>query len=57
MIVVLAWYGPLKLVSMESVRGISVPMYTTLRRTTVACTMVVEYLVAGEKYSLHVVAR
>ncbi|XP_057538334.1 UDP-N-acetylglucosamine transporter UGNT1-like [Amaranthus tricolor] len=44
------------LVSMESVRGISVPMYTTLRRTTVACTMVVEYLVAGEKYSLHVVA-
>nr|POE81634.1 udp-sugar transporter sqv-7 [Quercus suber] len=30
------------LVSMESVRGISVPMYTTLRRTTVAFTMIVE---------------
>ncbi|KMT02805.1 hypothetical protein BVRB_8g193880 [Beta vulgaris subsp. vulgaris] len=43
------------LVSMESVRGISVPMYTTLRRTTVAFTMVVEYLVARQKYSRHVV--
>ncbi|KNA04870.1 hypothetical protein SOVF_195690, partial [Spinacia oleracea] len=43
------------LVSMESVRGISVPMYTTLRRTTVAFTMVVEYLVSRQKHSLLVV--
>ncbi|KAL2929714.1 Nucleotide-sugar uncharacterized transporter 3 [Bienertia sinuspersici] len=43
------------LVSMESVRGISVPMYTTLRRTTVAFTMVVEYLVAGQKHTFNVV--
>ncbi|XP_021760758.1 nucleotide-sugar uncharacterized transporter 3-like [Chenopodium quinoa] len=42
------------LVSMESVRGVNVPMYTTLRRTTVAFTMVVEYLVARQKYSLRV---
>ncbi|KAE8657884.1 potassium channel SKOR-like [Hibiscus syriacus] len=32
------------LITMESVRGINVPMYTTLRRTTVAFTMTVEYL-------------
>ncbi|KAL6974151.1 UDP-N-acetylglucosamine transporter ugnt1 [Sarracenia purpurea var. burkii] len=40
---------------MESVRGISVPMYTTLRRTTVAFTMVMEYLLVGQKHSLSVV--
>ncbi|KAA8522995.1 hypothetical protein F0562_009418 [Nyssa sinensis] len=39
------------LVSMESVRGVNVPMYTTLRRTTVAFTMLVEYLLAGQKHS------
>ncbi|GMY35817.1 nucleotide-sugar uncharacterized transporter 3-like isoform X1 [Fagus crenata] len=43
------------LVSMESVRGISVPMYTTLRRTTVAFTMIVEYLLTGQKHSRSVV--
>ncbi|XP_057508630.1 UDP-N-acetylglucosamine transporter UGNT1-like isoform X2 [Actinidia eriantha] len=43
------------LASMESVRGISVPMYTTLRRTTVAFTMVMEYLLVGQKHSLSVV--
>ncbi|CAL1359141.1 unnamed protein product [Linum trigynum] len=42
------------LVTMESVRGINVPMYTTLRRTTVAFTMVVEYLLTGKKHSLPV---
>uniref|UniRef100_A0A803NB14 Uncharacterized protein n=1 Tax=Chenopodium quinoa TaxID=63459 RepID=A0A803NB14_CHEQI len=47
----------IKLVSMESVRGVNVPMYTTLRRTTVAFTMVVEYLVARQKYSLRVLGR
>ncbi|CAK9145382.1 unnamed protein product [Ilex paraguariensis] len=43
------------LVSMESVRGVNVPMYTTLRRTTVAFTMLVEYILAGQKHSLYVV--
>ncbi|KAK9706205.1 hypothetical protein RND81_07G111000 [Saponaria officinalis] len=43
-------------VSMESVRGVNVPMYATLRRTTVAFTMVVEYLVAGQNYSRRIVA-
>ncbi|KAF5178729.1 Nucleotide-sugar uncharacterized transporter [Thalictrum thalictroides] len=43
------------LASMESVRGVSVPMYTTLRRTTVVITMIVEYLMTGQKYSSKVV--
>ncbi|CAI9298385.1 unnamed protein product [Lactuca saligna] len=43
------------LVSMESVRGVSVPMYTTLRRTTVAFTMIVEYVLARQKYSIYVI--
>nr|POE81638.1 udp-sugar transporter sqv-7 [Quercus suber] len=41
---------------MESVRGISVPMYTTLRRTTVAFTMIVEYVLTGKKHSPSIVA-
>ncbi|KAL8129589.1 hypothetical protein V2J09_018744 [Rumex salicifolius] len=44
------------LVSMESVRGINVPMYTTLRRTTVVITMAVEFLLTGQKYSRYIVA-
>lgn len=44
-------------VSMESVRGVNVPMYTTLRRTTVAFTMIAEYLLAGKKYSYSVLGR
>lgn len=47
----------MKLVTMESVRGINIPMYTTLRRTTVAFTMIVEYLLTGKKHSLLVVGR
>ncbi|KAJ9184035.1 hypothetical protein P3X46_007819 [Hevea brasiliensis] len=39
------------LVTMESVRGVNVPMYTTLRRTTVAFTMIMEYLLAGQRYT------
>ncbi|MQL93432.1 hypothetical protein Taro_026077, partial [Colocasia esculenta] len=39
------------LASMESVRGVNVPMYTTLRRTTVVFTMIVEYLLTGQRYS------
>ncbi|KAK1400050.1 UDP-sugar transporter sqv-7 [Heracleum sosnowskyi] len=43
------------LISMESVRGINVPMYTTLRRTTVAFTMLFEYFLTGQKHSFSVV--
>lgn len=50
-------YFSLKLASMESVRGVNVPMYTSLRRTTVVFTMVVEYLLSGQKYSTHVIGR
>nr|CAD1824966.1 unnamed protein product [Ananas comosus var. bracteatus] len=37
--------------SMESVRGVNVPMYTTLRRTTVLFTLIVEYLLTRQKYT------
>uniref|UniRef100_A0A9I9EBU3 Sugar phosphate transporter domain-containing protein n=1 Tax=Cucumis melo TaxID=3656 RepID=A0A9I9EBU3_CUCME len=43
-------------VTMESVRGINLPMYTTLRRTTVAFTMIAEYLLTGQTHSPFVVA-
>ncbi|CAK9326555.1 unnamed protein product [Citrullus colocynthis] len=43
-------------VTMESVRGINVPMYTTLRRTTVAFTIIAEYLLTGQTHSPFVVA-
>ncbi|KAJ6354655.1 hypothetical protein OIU77_005290 [Salix suchowensis] len=39
------------LVTMESVRGVNVPMYTTLRRTTVVFTMIMEYILAGQRYA------
>uniref|UniRef100_A0A453P342 Sugar phosphate transporter domain-containing protein n=2 Tax=Aegilops tauschii subsp. strangulata TaxID=200361 RepID=A0A453P342_AEGTS len=39
------------LASMESVRGVNVPMYTTLRRTTVAFTMTMEYFLAKQKHT------
>lgn len=39
------------LASMESVRGVNVPMYTTLRRTTVVFTMAVEYFLSRQRYS------
>ncbi|XP_042445775.1 UDP-N-acetylglucosamine transporter UGNT1-like isoform X1 [Zingiber officinale] len=40
---------------MESVRGVNVPMYTTLRRTTVVFTMIVEYLLTRQKYTYPIV--
>ncbi|KAK9279623.1 hypothetical protein L1049_013302 [Liquidambar formosana] len=43
------------LATMESVRGVNVPMYTTLRRTTVVFTMFVEYILAGQRYTSSVV--
>nr|GMD44093.1 putative UDP-sugar transporter DDB_G0278631 [Ipomoea batatas] len=43
------------LVTMESVRGVNVPMYTTLRRTTVVFTMIVEYILAKQRYTRPVV--
>jgi len=36
---------------MESVRGVNVPMYTTLRRTTVVFTMTMEYFLAKQKHT------
>ncbi|KAF5748176.1 UDP-sugar transporter [Tripterygium wilfordii] len=39
------------LATMESVRGVNVPMYTTLRRTTVVFTMIMEYFLTGQKYT------
>ncbi|XP_051119079.1 UDP-N-acetylglucosamine transporter UGNT1-like [Andrographis paniculata] len=39
------------LVTMESVRGVNVPMYTTLRRTTVVFTMIVEYILVNQRYT------
>ncbi|XVE98365.1 hypothetical protein REPUB_Repub03eG0100100 [Reevesia pubescens] len=48
-------YSLYMLITMESVRGINVPMYTTLRRTTVAFTMIMEYLLTGRKHSAYVV--
>jgi len=42
---------------MEAVRGINIPMYTTLRRTTVAFTMVMEYFLSGKKHSSFVLGR
>lgn len=39
------------LATMESVRGVNVPMYTTLRRTTVVFTMIVEYLLVSQRYT------
>ncbi|GAB2223396.1 hypothetical protein Droror1_Dr00017537 [Drosera rotundifolia] len=43
------------LATMASVRGVNVPMYTTLRRTTVVFTMVVEYFLAGQKYTSSII--
>ncbi|RDX76563.1 Nucleotide-sugar uncharacterized transporter 3, partial [Mucuna pruriens] len=43
------------LVTMESVRGVNVPMYTTLRRTTVVFTMLVEYMLVGQRYTRSVI--
>ncbi|KAJ4899152.1 Nucleotide/sugar transporter family protein [Raphanus sativus] len=43
------------LVTMASVRGVNVPMYTTLRRTTVAFTMVIEYMLTGQRYTRSII--
>jgi len=37
--------------SMSSVRGVNLPMYTTLRRTTAAFTMTAEYFAVGKRQS------
>ncbi|XP_010525948.1 PREDICTED: UDP-N-acetylglucosamine/UDP-glucose/GDP-mannose transporter [Tarenaya hassleriana] len=43
------------LASMASIRGVNVPMYTTLRRTTVVFTMVIEYMLTGQRYSQSII--
>ncbi|KAK7267169.1 hypothetical protein RIF29_19833 [Crotalaria pallida] len=44
-------------VTMESVRGVNVPMYTTLRRTTVVFTMLVEFVLVRQRYTSSVIFR
>ncbi|KAG2323019.1 hypothetical protein Bca52824_016232 [Brassica carinata] len=44
------------LVTMESVRNINVPMYTTLRRTTILFTMIMEYFLSGQKHSASIIS-
>ncbi|CAA0837994.1 Nucleotide/sugar transporter family protein [Striga hermonthica] len=39
------------LASMESVRNVNVPMYTTLRRTTIILTMMLEYVLVRQRYT------
>lgn len=43
-------------VGMASIRGVSVPMYTTLRRTTVLFTMIMEYFLVGQRHTNPVIA-
>lgn len=42
-------------VGMASIRGVNVPMYTTLRRTTVFFTMLIEYILGGQKHSRYII--
>lgn len=51
------YFHVLKIVSMESIRGVNVPMYTTLRRTTVVFTMLMEYFLAKQKYTSSILVR
>ncbi|KAH9536808.1 hypothetical protein CY35_16G019400 [Sphagnum magellanicum] len=38
-------------VGMASIRGVNVPMFTTLRRTTVFFTMIMEFVLVGQRHS------
>ncbi|KAG0583300.1 hypothetical protein M758_3G126700 [Ceratodon purpureus] len=42
-------------VGMASIRGVSVPMYTTLRRTTVLFTMIMEFFLVGQRHTTPVI--
>lgn len=42
---------------MASIRGVSVPMYTTLRRTTVLFTMVMEFFLLGQRHTTPIITR
>lgn len=44
------------IVGMASIRGVNVPMYTTLRRTTVFFTMFLEYWLVKRKYSKYIIS-
>lgn len=50
----LRWW---QVVGMASIRGVSVPMYTTLRRTTVLFTMVMEFFLVGQRHTTPVITR
>lgn len=43
-------------VGMASIRGVNVPMYTALRRTTVAFTMFLEYFIAQRRHTRPILA-
>ena len=42
---------------MASIRGVSVPMYTTLRRTTVLFTMITEFFLVGQRHTAPIISR
>lgn len=50
----LCWW---QVVGMASIRGVSVPMYTTLRRTTVLFTMVMEFFLLGQRHTTPIITR
>lgn len=42
---------------MVSIRGVNVPMFTTLRRTTVFFTMIMEFVLVGQRHSNPIILR
>jgi hypothetical protein len=42
---------------MASIRGVNVPMFTTLRRTTVFFTMIMEFVLVGQRHSNPIILR
>lgn len=52
----MASFGLYIVASIAAIRGVNVPMYTTLRRTAVVFTMAAESALAGQRYSKRVCA-
>eukprot|EP00898_Chlorokybus_atmophyticus_P004606 jgi/Chlat1/5146/Chrsp33S05141 len=48
-------YVRFQIVGMAALRGVNIPIYATLRRTTVAFTMTAEYILARKKHSWPVI--
>lgn len=51
------WIQCPQVVGMASIRGVNVPMYTTLRRTTVLFTMIMEFMLAGQRHTPPIITR